>query len=259
MPRRNPPVNKKRTTRNNRGTAPQDGRQPLAKWKLVLLLILGVILLPVAQVSCVRFADPPTTPEMLLFKWFSTDEAAKARGLQYEWIPLSKIPRDQIRYIWASEDQRFFDHSGIDWDEIQLALEEAKKSGEKPRGASTISQQCARSLFLWQGRSWIRKGLEVVYTVLMEAFLPKPRIMELYLNVIEFGPGVYGIKAAAETSFGRSPSELSHGQMALLAAVLPNPKGWDPANPSPRLLQRKQRVIRLASNAQFPTRQLEQR
>lgn len=257
MPRRNPSVTQNRSRTSGRlkdSKAAKPRRFP--KFKSLLLLLVAIALLPVAQVSCVQFVDPPTTPEMLRFEWFSDDEAALARGLRYEWIPLAEIPVDQIHYIWASEDQRFFDHGGIDWDEIRLALEEAEESGGPPRGASTISQQCARSLFLWQGRSWFRKGLETLYTVLMETLLPKTRILELYLNVIEFGPGIYGVQAASKTFFGRPPSDLTHGQMALLAAVLPNPKGWNPANPSPRLLQRQRRVIRLASNSRFPTREL---
>ncbi len=227
------------------------------RWvRIVFLLALAVVLLPVFQVGCVRFVNPPVTPEMIRFRWAGGDEA-RERGLRYAWIPLADIPKDQIRYIWASEDQRFFKHSGIDWDEIELALEEAEESGEKPRGASTISMQCARSLFLWQGRSWIRKGLEAYYTILLEALLPKTRILELYLNVIEFGDGVYGINAAAETLYDVPPAKLTRSQMAMLAAILPNPKEWHPRRPTPRLLQRQQRVIRLARQANFPDAELE--
>ncbi len=112
--------------------------------------------------------------------------------------------------------------------------------------------QCARSLFLWQGRSWIRKGLEAYYTVLMEALLPKRRILELYLNVIEFGQGVYGVGAAAETFYDRSPNELSLSQMAMIVAVMPNPKEWSVTEPSSRVRRRQQRVLRLAERANFP-------
>lgn len=224
------------------------------KWPL--FLVLFVIVFPILEVGCVRFINPPRTPEMLRFEWFGKNEAARKRGLRYEWMPLEEIPRDQIRYIWASEDQRFFEHDGIDFDEIELALKEAEKTGKKPRGASTITMQCARSLFLWQGRSWIRKALETYYTVLMELLLSKQRILELYLNVIELGDGIYGVKAGAETWFGRPPSRLTKSQMALLAAILPNPKEWNPSQPSSRVLQRQQRVLRLANAADFPDHEL---
>ena len=221
-----------------------------------MLAVVALALLPVAQVGCVRFINPPTTPEMLRATWFPPDEAARARGLRYEWMPLADVPVPLVRFLWASEDQRFFEHDGIDFEEIDAALEEARRTGKRPRGGSTITQQCARSLFLWQGRSWLRKGLEAYYTVLMEALLSKRRILELYVNVIEFGPGIYGVKAAAETCFGVPPRRLTTGQMALLAAVLPNPKEWNPARPSARLWQRQRRVLRLERQADFPEREL---
>ena len=227
-------------------------RRPIWRWVRVVLAAGALALgLPVMEVGCVRFVNPPITPEMVRFKLTAEGEAKK-RGLRYEWIPLSEIPRDQVRFVWASEDQRFFEHDGIDFEEIRLALKEAEKSGEAPRGASTISMQCARSVFLWQGRSWLRKGLEAYYTVLMEAMLPKRRILELYLNVIEFGHGVYGVRAAAETFYGKEPDALSRGQMALLVAVMPNPKGWSVTEPNARVKRRQQRVLRLAEQANFP-------
>lgn len=221
-------------------------------WRIALLGLVALALLPVAQVGCVRVINPPITPEMLRFGWFSANEAARKRGLRYEWMPLAEVPKPLIRYLWASEDQRFFEHGGIDFEEIERALKEAKKSGRKPRGGSTITQQCARSVFLWQGRSWIRKGLETYYTLLMEWLLPKRRILELYVNVVEFGEGVYGVKAAAETLFRVSPAKMTRSQMALLAAVMPNPKEWSAARPSPRVLQRQRRVLDLERRADFP-------
>lgn len=223
-------------------------------WSVLALVFL--LLLPVLQVGCVKFVNPPTTLEMVRFQLFSKNSAARARGLRYEWMPLAQLPRAQIRYLWASEDQRFFIHEGIDFEEIDQALKEAKKTGRKPRGGSTITQQCARSLFLWQGRSWVRKALEAYYTVAMERILGKRRILELYVNVIEFGEGIYGVKAAAETYYHKSPSQLSHAQMAMLAAILPNPKEWSPVKPSARVLQRQRRVLRLEQAARFPTAKL---
>lgn len=233
-----------------------DQRPRRRRWlRAGLLLLVLLALLPVVQVGCVRFVNPPLTPEMVRFRLFG-DPAARARGLRYEWMPLSEVPRPFIRYLWASEDQRFFVHEGIDFEEIDAALAEAKRTGRKPRGGSTISQQCARSVFLWQGRSWVRKGLETYYTVLMEKMLSKRRILELYVNVIEFGPGIYGVRAAAETLFQRPPAKLSDSQMALLAAVLPNPREWNAARPSARLLQRQRRVLRLERQADFPDHEL---
>ncbi len=217
--------------------------------------ILLVVVVPVLEVGCVRVVDPPLTPEMVRFR-LGAEGAAKERGLRYEWLPISEIPREQIKLVWASEDQRFFEHDGIDFEEIRMALREAKKSGGAPRGASTISMQCARSVFLWQGRSWIRKGLEAYYTVLMEALLPKRRILELYLNVIELGDGVYGVGAAAETFYGKGLDELTRGQMAMMVAVMPNPKEWSVGNPSARVRRRQERVLRLADRAAFPADEL---
>jgi monofunctional biosynthetic peptidoglycan transglycosylase len=227
------------------------------RWlKWIALAFVLLLLVPVLQVGCVRFINPPITPEMLRFKWFGSDAAARKRGLQYDWMPLAQVPRQMIRYLWASEDQRFFEHDGIDFEEIDRALAEAKKSGKPSRGGSTITQQCARSLFLWQGRSWLRKGLETYYTVLMEKLLTKQRILELYVNVIEFGDGIYGVKAAAVTYYGKSPLQLLNTQMAMLAAILPNPKEWNPRNPTPRVIQRQHRVLRLAEAADFPVSEL---
>ncbi len=220
------------------------------------MVLAGLLVLPVLQIACVRVINPPTSPEMLRFRLFSDDKAARARGLRYQWMPLAEVPRPLIRYLWASEDQRFFVHDGIDFEEIDQALAEARRSGRQPRGGSTITQQCARSVFLWQGRSWGRKALETYYTVLMEVMLPKRRILELYVNMIEFGPGIYGVKAAAETWYRVPPARLTSAQMAMLAAILPNPKEWSPLKPSARVLQRQRRVLRLERMADFPEREL---
>jgi monofunctional biosynthetic peptidoglycan transglycosylase len=220
------------------------------------LAIVFLLLLPVVEVGCMKFVNPPITPEMLRFKMFSRNEAARARGLRYEWMPLSRVPRPFVRYLWASEDQRFFEHDGIDFEEIDQALAESKKTGRKPRGGSTITQQCARSVFLWQGRSWVRKALEAYYAVVMERLLGKRRILELYVNVIELGDGIYGIKAASETYWHKPPAKLTSAQMAMLAAILPAPKEWNPLHPTARVLQRVRRVQRLERAARFPDSKL---
>jgi monofunctional glycosyltransferase len=169
---------------------------------------------------------------------------------------LPQIPEMFLEHLWISEDQRFFQHEGFDFKEMDLAMKEAERKHKPVRGASTITNQCARSIFLWQGRSWIRKGLESYYTVWMELLLPKRRIFELYANVIEMGRGIYGIEAASQHYFGVSARGLTREQSAMLAAILPNPKGWDPTRPSGRLRWRQQRILQRERNANFPEKLL---
>ena len=172
------------------------------------------------------------------------------------WTPLDKIPEDLLHFIWASEDQNFFEHDGFDFEQLNKAIAEAKKKGGSVRGSSTISMQCARSVFLWQGRSYVRKGLEAYYTFWMELFLGKKRILELYLNNIEFGPGIYGIGAAAKEYFDRAPGALSRSQMIALAAILPNPLKWSPVRPDETVRKKIRRIERLSSRAPFPEKEL---
>ena len=172
--------------------------------------------------------------------------------LLYQWADLPEIPEMFLKHLWISEDQRFFQHAGFDWKEMDLAMKEAERKGKPVRGASTITNQCARSIFLWQGRSWIRKGLESYYTFWMEALLSKGRILELYANVIEMGRGIYGVEAASQHYYGVSARGLTREQSAMLAAVLPNPKRWNPTKPGPTLRRRQQRILQREQNADFP-------
>ena len=213
---------------------------------------LAMLFVPALQVGCVRSVNPPITPLMLLRQAEAYRAPRKAPARAYEWLPLGKIPPEFLKLVLAAEDQRFFQHHGFDWREIELARKEADRSHKPPRGASTISMQTARSLFLWQGRSWIRKGLEAYYTFWLELLLPKRRILELYANVIEMGDGVYGIAAAARHHYGRRPGELSRDQLASLAAILPNPRVWDPSAPTRELQNRKLRILRQESAIRFP-------
>lgn len=214
------------------------------RWTLIVLVVL--LLIPAMQVAVVRFVNPPRTLPMLLEQG--------GTPLRYRWIPLSQIPEMFLKHLWISEDQRFFQHEGFDWKEMDLAMEKAERTGKPVRGASTITNQCARSIFLWQGRSWIRKGLESYYTIWMELLLPKRRILELYANVIEMGPGIYGVEAASQHYFGVSAGGLTREQSAMLAAVLPNPKGWDPAHPGMTLRLRQQLILRREQKAHFPAK-----
>jgi len=220
------------------------------KWILVLLVVL--LLIPPMQVAVVRFIDPPLTLPMLIDQGGAMFSSAPTRPLRYRWIDLPQIPEMFLEHLWISEDQRFFQHEGFDWKEMDLAVEEAERKGKPVRGASTITNQCARSIFLWQGRSWIRKGLESYYTIWMEALLPKRRILELYANVIEMGRGIYGVEAASQHYFGVSARGLTRDQSAMLAAVLPNPKGWDPTKPGRTLRWRQRRILQRERNANFP-------
>jgi monofunctional biosynthetic peptidoglycan transglycosylase len=221
------------------------------RWKWVWIPAVVLLLIPAMQVAVVRFVDPPRTLPMWIEQMSSGGEKAP---LRYHWIPLAQIPEMFLKHLWISEDQRFFQHEGFDWKEMDLAMEKAEKTGKPVRGASTITNQCARSIFLWQGRSWIRKGLESYYTIWMELLLPKRRILELYANVIEMGRGIYGVEAASQHYFGVGARGLTREQSAMLAAVLPNPKGWDPRNPGAILRWRQQHILRREQNARFPAK-----
>lgn len=171
---------------------------------------------------------------------------------QYRWRPIERIPRDFLKFVLVAEDQRFFQHHGFDWREVELARRQAERTGKKPRGASTITMQCARSLFLWQGRSWVRKGLEAYYTFWMEALLSKRRILELYVNVIEMGEGIYGIDAAGRAHFGVELDLLTREQCVALAAILPSPLTRNPRAPSPPVVARKNKILQQEKQVTFP-------
>ncbi len=226
------------------------------RWKWILILLVVLLLIPAMQVAVVRFVNPPLTLPMLIEQGGAVFSSAPKHPLRYRWIDLTQIPEMFLEHLWISEDQRFFQHEGFDWKEMELAMKEAERKKKPVRGASTITNQCARSIFLWQGRSWIRKGLESYYTIWMELLLPKRRIMELYANVIEMGRGVYGVEAASQHYFGVSARGLTREQSAVLAAVLPNPKGWDPTKPTPILRWRQQRILQREHNAHFPEKLL---
>lgn len=221
-------------------------------WRWLVYTILFLAAVPVVEVAGVRWIDPPVTPLMLLRPLEARSDGRPAPGRQYTWLPFAKIPRNFLKLVLAAEDQRFFRHHGFDWHEIHAAQKQAERTGQEPRGASTISMQCARSLFLWQGRSWIRKGLEAYYTFWMETLLSKRRILELYANVIEIGDGVYGIEAAARAHYGVGAKDLTREQCAALAAILPNPREWDPRSPTPRLAARIAHIEQQEKQVNYP-------
>ncbi len=164
--------------------------------------------------------------------------------LRHHWVSLDEMTPNMPTAVIASEDARFLQHHGFDYQAIEHAAMRNIKHPEKNKiGASTISQQTAKTVFLWPGRSWIRKGLEAYFTVLIELLWSKHRIMEVYLNSIEMGDGIYGTDAVAEWHFHTRASKLTRQQCALIAATLPNPRRFNSANPSPYILKRQKRIL----------------
>lgn len=225
-------------------------------WLILSILALLLAVAPFAEVLFVKYVSPPVTTLMLVRKVEGIFSDQYKGEIHYQWIPLNKVSPHFIHGVWCAEDERYFDHDGIDWKAVELSRREAERTGNPPRGASTITMQCARTVFLWQGRSWIRKGLEVGYTWIMEKNLSKRRILELYVNTIELGDGVYGIEAAAQHYYGKTAAQLSRNEAAMLAAMLPYPRGWNPKKPSPRLRGRYAMVLRKMRYSRFPAEKL---
>jgi len=196
----------------------------------------------VLSVLLLRFVDPWTTAFMVdarVESWF--DDNPRPWRLQHTWRNYNQISAQLPLAVVASEDQRFPEHSGFDLQQIKKAMDEAQR-GRRARGASTISQQVAKNLFLWNGHSWVRKGLEAWFTVLIETLWPKKRILEVYLNSAQFGYGIYGAEAAAQAFFRKPAARLTRDEAARLAAVLPNPVRMRADRPS-RYVQRRQGEI----------------
>jgi monofunctional biosynthetic peptidoglycan transglycosylase len=169
----------------------------------------------------------------------------KSLKMKHHWVPLNKISPSLPMAVMASEDAKFLKHHGFDYQAIEHAAERNRKHPEKRKlGASTISQQTAKNVFLWPGRSWVRKGFEVYFTALIELMWPKERIMEVYLNSIEMGDGIYGADAVAEEHFGTDAQNLTKAQCALIAATLPNPRKFSSKNPSAYMRKRQARIMR---------------
>lgn len=194
------------------------------------LAVLFVLLAPVAILAIYRFLPPPVTPLMLI-------RVAQGYGIDKSWEPVARLSPNLQRAVMASEDAKFCSHHGFDWDSLEENVDKLQR-GERSRGGSTISMQTAKNLFLWPNRSFIRKGIEAYLTVWLEFLWPKQRILEVYLNVAEWGKGLYGAEAAARHYFGVPASRLSARQAALLAVTLPSPLTYNPARPGPYLSSR---------------------
>ena len=203
-----------------------------ALWLGALVFIVGSI----ALVLLLRFVRPPTTAFMIERRVAALAERESGFTLRQEWRSYDDISRELPIALVAAEDQKFPIHHGFDFDAIQSAWRRNER-GHAIHGASTISQQTAKNLFLWSGRSWVRKGLEAYFTVLIETLWPKRRILEVYVNVVEFGNGVYGAEAASRQFFGKSATALSASDAALLASVLPNPRKLRVDRPSRYVLE----------------------
>ena len=209
------------------------------KW-IVVAFFASTIL----SVVALRFLPVVVTPLMLIrcYQQVKADEELK---LSHDWEPLTNISQDLPIAVMASEDAKFLDHHGFDFQAIEHAAKRNRQHPEKRKlGASTISQQTAKNVFLWPGRSWVRKGFEVYFTALIELMWPKERIMEVYLNSIEMGNGIYGAQAVAEEHFNTDAKDLTKAQCALIAATLPNPRKFSSKNPSAYMLKRQKRILR---------------
>ncbi|MGY0799234.1 monofunctional biosynthetic peptidoglycan transglycosylase [Lysobacter sp. A286] len=222
---------------NRRNRVPRGRRW--VRWLLALPLLW--LLVTTVQVAVLRFVDPPFTAFMAARQLNAWSEGDRDFRVAYDWRDRSQVSSHLAVAVIASEDQRFADHHGFDLKAIRKARARHERGG-KLRGASTISQQTAKNLFLWSGRSWVRKGMEAWYTALMELMWPKSRIVEVYVNIAEFGDGVYGAQAAARRYFGKDAAQLSPAEAARLAAVLPSPKRYSAASPGP-YVQRRSRQI----------------
>ena len=205
---------------------------------LVIAVLLVFLIGPVIAVAVYRFVPPPMT-------YLMVQRAVEGHGFQRRWVPMEQISPHLVRAVMAGEDARFCEHMGFDLEAIRKAAE-ANAAGKRLRGGSTISQQTAKNVFLWPGRDWVRKGLEAWFTVLIEVGWGKPRIMEVYLNSIEWGPGVYGAEAAARKNFGVPASKLTQAQANRLAAIIPKPLSWKAARPGPYVRRRSGAIARNA-------------
>ena len=198
----------------------------------------------ILAVVALRFLPVYVTPLMVM-RCFEQVGEGKSLKMKHHWVSLDKISPNLPMAVMASEDAKFLDHHGFDFQAIEHAAERNRKHPEKRKlGASTISQQTAKNVFLWPGRSWVRKGFEVYFTGLIELMWSKQRIMEVYLNSIEMGDGIYGADAVAKEHFNTTAENLSKAQCALIAATLPNPRKFSSKNPSGYMLKRQSRIMR---------------
>ena len=211
--------------------------------KIVLWIVVAFFASTILSVVALRWLPVYATPLMFI-RWAQQVKAGEETKWYHHWVPLEDISPSLSLAVMASEDANFLKHHGFDFKAIEHAAMRNMKHPEKRKmGASTISQQTATNVFLWPGRSWVRKGFEVYFTTLIEVMWSKERIMEVYLNSIEMGDGIYGADAVAEQHFNTTAKELTPAQCALIAATLPNPRRYNSANPSKYMKKRQKRIL----------------
>lgn len=209
--------------------------------KIALRLLLAAVLVPLALIFLFRFINPPGSMVMA---------ARKLDGItiRHTWVPLEKMSPILVKTVVTSEDAAFCRHWGVDWDAIDIAITQAEKHGEGPRGASTIPMQTAKNLFLWQQRSYIRKAIEIPLAYAMSALWPKRRMIEVYLNIAEWGSGIFGAEAAARKHFNRPAARITTQQAAQMAASLPNPHVRNAGRPGPKTRRLSAHIARRVKN-----------
>jgi monofunctional biosynthetic peptidoglycan transglycosylase len=220
----------------------------LWRWTKRIFIILFITQL--VYIILLRWIDPPITITQFV-SWIT------GHGLKRDHVGFNKISPNAKLAVIASEDQLFADHSGFDWKSIKKAMKYNEKKPGRVRGGSTISQQVAKNVFLWQGRSWIRKGLETYFTFMIELIWGKKRILEVYLNVIEMGDGIFGIERASNIYFNKSAEKLSRQEAALIAAVLPSPKRYKVKPPGPYVQRRSIKIMQQMSFL-FPDKDIQE-
>ena len=219
--------------------------------KILFDLFLAFLALTVVPVLIYSATNPATTP-LLWIRWAENDRNDRYTRVFKNWVPVERISPHLIRAVIAAEDQKFFQHRGFDWQAIESAIK-VNLTSKRTLGASTISMQTSRNVFLWQGRNLVRKGLESYFTVLIENLWSKQRILEVYLNVIEWGKGIYGCDAASRHYFNHSCETLSPVEAAWLAAVLPNPRVWSIRHPQQRVEKRQTRILNSMIRVRLPS------
>ena len=205
-------------------------------------VFLWFLMVTVLWVLFYRFVNPPITL-LMIQRNIERSSEDKPSKMEKKWVDFDDMSDNMKRAAVSAEDQLFLKHIGFDVKAIEKAFETNKK-GKKIKGGSTISQQTAKNVFLWPGRSWIRKGFEAYFTLLIEIFWSKERILEVYLNVIEMGDGIYGAEAASQAYYGKSCKKLSRAQAALIASCFPNPRRWSPKNATPYIRHRQYLIMK---------------
>ncbi|MBP8936042.1 MAG: monofunctional biosynthetic peptidoglycan transglycosylase [Prevotella sp.] len=216
-------------------------------WRIVRWVVSLFFASTILAVVMLRFIPVYFTPLMFI-RCFQQVAEGQSMTLHHHWVPIDEISDHLPVAVMASEDQRFLLHHGFDYNAIEKAAERNLNGGKRKLGASTISQQTAKNVFLWPGRSWVRKGFEVYFTALTELLWSKQRIMEVYLNSIEMGDGIYGADAVAEYHFGKKAEDLTRSDCALIAATLPNPRKFSSKNPGSYMRKRQRQIL---SNMRF--------